>query len=231
MAKLSDRDLLADRVDDLRASLRSQNPDHLATRTGSSFQRLSPVLGEFHLDLWARPIRLSFPSFVARDPGSGAPLASFHLALLLYYFTTCDGTPPTGQWISFSELPGGRFYNQAFQGYTGRLLVNAFQNNLPGFCEIAAQIGGTRVLSPGDAAFTFQALPLVSLMVVAWQGDEEVQPAYQVLFDAAVSHHLPTDVCAILGSSLTRQLIQTWEQHSSLLSPVPSSLRGEEEKG
>lgn len=64
----------------------------------------------------------------------------------------------------------------------------------------------------GDAAYLFQVLPLVSLLAVTWLGDEEMPPAYQILFDANVSHHLPTDVCAILGSMLTERLIRSVEE-------------------
>jgi len=63
----------------------------------------------------------------------------------------------------------------------------------------------------GDAAYEFQVLPMVSLLVVTWQGDEEFNSTYQILFDAAVSHHLPTDACAILGSNLTNRLITEME--------------------
>jgi len=75
---------------------------------------------EFHLAFWDRPIRLTYPAFTAH-PGPGEEeLPSFQLAMLLYYFSTADGSPLEYSWISFSELPDGRFYNQAFQGYTGR---------------------------------------------------------------------------------------------------------------
>jgi hypothetical protein len=51
----------------------------------------------------------------------------------------------------------------------------------------------------------------MSLLVVFWAGDDELPPAYQVLFDASASHHLPTDACAIAGSMLVRQLIAASE--------------------
>ncbi len=39
-------------------------------------------------------------------------------------------------------------------------------------------------------------------------GDEEFSPSYRILFDANTRHHLPTDTCAIIGSTLTRRLIK-----------------------
>ena len=61
---------------------------------------------------------------------------------------------------------------------------------------------------PGDAALEFQILPKVSILVVFWLGDEDFPSTFQILFDAATSHFLPTDVCAIVGSMLTRKLIK-----------------------
>ncbi len=125
---------------------------------------------------------------------------------MLYYFAIADGFPLSGEWISFADLPDGRFYNQAFHGYTGKELAQSFQNDRFSFERAALGLNGDR--QPlGDAGFAFQALPRVSLCVVFWQGDEEFASSAQILFDAAASHYLTTDAYAILGSTLTHRLI------------------------
>jgi hypothetical protein len=128
-------------------------------------------------------------------------------ALLLYYFTTADASPLTGRWISFAELPDGRIYNQAFQGYSGDLLARQFGTDLPAFERASRCLAGGH-LSYGDSAFVFLALPRVSLSAVLWHGDEEFPASCKVLFDSSVIHYLPTDVCAILGSLLTGKLLK-----------------------
>ena len=70
------------------------------------------------------------------------------------------------------------------------------------------QLLGGRQETLGDAAFAFQALPRVRLLAVGWQGDEDFPPSYRVLFDGNSHHHLSTDACAILGSTLTRRLMR-----------------------
>jgi hypothetical protein len=138
-------------------------------------------------------------------------LGTFDQAQLAYYFTLSDGTPQTGRWISFSELPDGTFYTQAFQGYTGNELLKVFGNDENRFANAAVQAGGRpagMAQSIGDQAFIFRVLPHVSLMVVNWLGDEDFPASYRILFDAAASHHLTTDACAILGSTLTRRLVK-----------------------
>ena len=163
--------------------------------------------GQLHLTLWSRPISIACSEWVAYPEGENQPLSAFDQALLLYYLTTADGAPLTGEWIAFSDLPDGRFYNQAFQGYTGKELARLFQNDRVAFERAAQSLGG--VHQPlGDAAYAFQALPRVPLLAVYWQGDEDFPSSCQVLFDAAARHYLPTDAYAILGSTLTRRLIK-----------------------
>jgi hypothetical protein len=199
-------DQLSRRIAELRAGLADQDPEALARRSGSVLLAAGQETA-FHLSLWDRAICLPFPGLVAREVESGSEISTPNQALLLYYFYTCDGQPAAGRWIAFSELPDGRFYNQAFQGYTGQKLVQAFGSDLESFDLAGRTLGGLH-WSLGDSAFAFQALPNVPLLAVYWLGDEDFPPSCQILFDAAVSHHLPTDACAILGSSLVQKLIR-----------------------
>ena len=99
--------------------MRDVDPRALAKRTGSTYVPVNPTQGSLHLDYWGRQVALTYPEFAARDGRTGELLGPLDEAMLAYYFALSDGTPEAGNWISFSELPDGRFYTQAFQGYTG----------------------------------------------------------------------------------------------------------------
>jgi hypothetical protein len=213
-------DSILRKSEELRALLVGKDPLELAWRTGSVFTGINSAAqagtaphphletGWFELEVWSRPVRVSFPTYQAYDSATQQTISPFTAALLLYYFTTADGTPPTGRWVAFSDLPDGRFYNQAFQGYTGAELARHFKTDLTAFLGQAEKAGGIpQPGAPGDAAFYFQALPRISLMVVCWQGDEDFPSNFQVLFDASAPHYLPTDGYAILGSNLTGRII------------------------
>jgi hypothetical protein len=197
-------------VAELRLRLQSSDPAELANRSAVEYLPSDgdQSRGEFHLEMWGRPTRISYPEMVTQDAASGQELPTYLQAMLYYYLVTCDGTPASGQWIAFSELPDGRFYTQAFQGYTGVPLAQAFGEDLTAFSQAAEACSGERRYAFGDMAYAFQALPRVAVMVVLWQGDEDFPSTCQVLFDASVSHYLPTDACAILGSHITKQLIK-----------------------
>lgn len=209
-------DRLGNRLAELRSKLRLEKPEDLAARSDTTFRTLDQGQGEFQLNYWDHPVKLTFPGLIALDTISGDQLGDSSQAHLLYYLNTCDGTQASGQWISFSELPDGRFYNQAYQGYTGGRLAQIFRNEFNAFCRVSEKLGGKRVYLLGDAAYEFQVLPLVSLLVTIWRGDEDFDTTYQILFDAVVSHHLPTDACAILGSSLTQRLIAEKVSHNEI---------------
>jgi hypothetical protein len=204
-------------VEALRARLQSTShfiqPEELAARTGAQYTANIPGQGQFTLNIWGQRVIFSFPTCIGYAAHSNDPLPNQTQALLLYYFINADGTPPVAKWISFADLPDGRFYNQAFQGYSGAELARAFQNDLEGFITAARSVSGTRLESnlqiPGDAAFCFQALPRITVAVAYWLGDDDFPASAQVLFEATAPHYLPTDVCAILGSTLTRRLIRS----------------------
>jgi hypothetical protein len=125
----------------------------------------------------------------------------------MYYLTTTDGFAPAGEWVSFADLPGGRMYAQAFQGYSGNVLVRTFGEDLAAFRRACLAAGGTPV-DVSDAAFAFAGLPNVPLLVTYWQGEDEFPSSAKVLFDRAATHHLPIDVCAIIGSMLVSRILR-----------------------
>ncbi|MDT8306700.1 MAG: DUF3786 domain-containing protein [Anaerolineae bacterium] len=190
------------RLQELRTLLRQADPGRLAERTGASLAEDS-----LYLLVWEQPVAVDLCDFVARRPDTGLELDPLLQVLLAYYLYTADGTLPAGTWISFTELPDGLFYAQAFQSYTGHRLSVTFGNDVQTFTTAALAAGGKSV-SFGDRAFAFSLLPWVSLLVVCWQGDEDFPASYRILFDANAGHHLTTDACAVLGAVLTRRLLR-----------------------
>jgi hypothetical protein len=202
-----DQSALAQQAARLRAELAQNDPPRLARLTGAACERTGAASVVLRLPLWGRPVHLPFPELIAFDDETGQPLALDLQVILLFFLHTCDGEPPAGRWVSFSELPGGKFYAPAYQGYSGALLASCFGNQAARFQQSAARLAGLPVVFAGYS-FAFQALPGLDLLAVCWPGDEEVPASYQILFDANACHRLPVDVCAILGGKLARRLIK-----------------------
>jgi hypothetical protein len=196
-------DKLAGRLAELRLLLRDADLVKLAACSGAEPGTRSDLLS---LSFFSRPVVISFPDLAPADEQTGVPLSDANQALLLYYLSTADGTPMEGRWVSFADLPGGRFYNQAFQGYSGGELARHFKDNLAAFERAGQSVNGMR-LDYGNAAFAFQILPRVMLAAVYHLGDEDFPAACKILFDATSTHYLPIDACAVLGSMLAGKLM------------------------
>ena len=198
---------LGDRVDEIRSKLQKQKPDNLAIRTGAIYNPKENGVGEFRLPFWSREVILGFPDFNGKYADTGDDVNTFDLTMLAYYFDVSDGAPIAGEWIAFNQIPGGMFYAQAFQGYSGDELAKTFVNDSDAFIDANEKLGGRREFF-GNVAYSYQVLPRVPIMVVCWLGDEDFPPSYRMLFDSNAHHHLVTDAYAILGSNLTRRLIK-----------------------
>jgi hypothetical protein len=193
----------AERVDELRNSLRLLDPDLVAARAGVVHQKPGPG-GGFEIPFWKNTCKLTWPGLSGCDH-LARPLPDFQLALLLYHLLTADGMPLSEKWVSFADLPGGRIYNTAFQGYSGDQVSRKFGLNLASFRQACLSAGGMEV-SLASASFRFCALPRIPLMITYWLGDEDFPSSCRILFDESATHYLPIDGCAILGSMLVRRL-------------------------
>ena len=166
-------------------------------REGSFFE--VPVLGRLY--------RVGFPGgeVTAGDPlpgPQGAPLpvppapAGDHLLtisiLLLHYLTLARGTPKTGEWIAFRELPGGEIYNTPFTNRLIRPMAGRFGREPGKLVEAALCLGGRREAF-GHASASVDVFPMVPVCFVVWEGDEEIPASGQVLFDRSASAYLDTE--------------------------------------
>jgi len=198
---------LVARVDEIRESLKQIPVTLLVERTGASYQAIGPGRGEFRLSLVDSPLIITFPDFRIFDAQDNES-PPFIQALVIYYLETADGTRETGRWISFADLPDGRVYASAFQGYTGDDLVKTLGLDVEALRTACEKLGGTPRHDYGDAAYVIWTLPRIPLLVNYWCGDEDFPSTCKLLFDESVSHYLPTEVCAILGSTLTRRILK-----------------------
>jgi hypothetical protein len=193
------------RADELRSKLRVIEPLVLCTRTGSDFINAPGETSPIRLALFGASVAGSFPELIFSDLNGNA-LPDFLQLLLLYYFETADGYTLTGNYISFADLPGGRIYYRAFQGYSGDVISKYFGDDIEALKKSCEDSNG-QPLNIADLAFTFQILPKMSVQLIYWIGDDEFPSSCKILFDAAVTHYLPIDACAIVGSNIVKRII------------------------
>lgn len=191
------------RIDELRDAIRSCDLRQLADRTGGKFDA-----DRMSFRYWLDMVEVRWPEIHAFTIENGEPLSTFDQAMLTYYLHEADGARMADRWIGFRELPGGAFYNQAFEGYSGRLIAQRFGENPQGLESAADRLDGTRLSQLAPQAFSFLPLPRIRLAIALWPGDEDFAARASVLFDAASSHYMTTDGLALLGAGLARRLLR-----------------------
>jgi len=127
--------------------------------------------------------------------------------LILHYFTSAKGTPAAGRLITFRELPEGKVYSPTFSNRTIKPLLDNFNKDPNLLVEISKRFGGHKA-DYGDTAVTINAFSHVPITIVLWQGDAELAPQGNILFDATISDYLPTEDITVLCETITWRLIR-----------------------
>ncbi len=177
-------------------------PQEAAARAAVTYEA-----GRFEVPFFGTMVHVLWPEGTVLPADSQKRVDVATQILNLHYLLTADGTPLAAEWVAFRSLPGGLGYDAAFQGRASLRLAHTFGTDKQAFENAARTLGGER-LSFGDASFLFRLFPRVWLAVVLYLADDEFSASANVLFDAAVSHYLPTEDLAVLGGMLAGRLIK-----------------------
>ena len=184
-----------------REQAASIDPAEAAARVGADWDARR---GEFSLRFLGSAASLTHPGF---EVGIGGHAPPPHIAaLLVYHLAISDGSMPSGEWISFAELPEASFYVTAFRGYTGARIAREFAPVGTRLESVVDGVGGTDLPGLADRAWLIPALPRVPIALLWWDADDEFDARAELLFDSSAAAHLTTDGCAVLGSWLTSTL-------------------------
>jgi hypothetical protein len=176
-----------DPFNDPVSRLKSMKGIELAGRAGGEWSGSGEGTGELTVPVLGQSFTVAWPEITIEAPES---LGSFSLKLLcLLYLTGTDGTPPSGEWIAYRELPNGRFYEPVVKRSVEEPLAAWYGDSADGFAAACGALSGER-LEMGDASFAFSLFPKVRLAFVLWTGDDEFPARAQVLFDSSASQHL-----------------------------------------
>jgi len=156
-----------------------------------------------------RDINISWPEmdFSYNDSADEIPIQQ--QVLLLHYLNGACNAAAVGckdEWISFQDLPEGRFYMDAFIKRAKDPLLAAFGANPKKMAELALRIYNASPGSFGDSSVIIQALPLVPVVLLLWEGDDEFEPDGNILFDRGISDILTAEDIAWLAGMVVYPL-------------------------
>ena len=127
--------------------------------------------------------------------------------LILHYLTQAKGTPPSGRYITFRELPEGPVYFRTFSKRTIQPLVRNFGDDPNKLIEVVEDFEGVPS-DLGDTSVMIPAFSRVPVTIVLWKGDEEFPPEGSVLFDANIQDYLTTEDVTVVSEVITWNLVR-----------------------
>jgi hypothetical protein len=173
-------------------------------RSGASYISASKIA----IDYLGQPYNITIPDAEISLGNSKTEVPLKDRILILHYFTSAKGTPPTGILINFKQLPGGLSYFTAFSQRTINPLVRHFGREPELLIDISAKLGGYKT-EQGDVSAAINAFNHVPITFALWRGDEEFSPSGAVLFDANISDYLPTEDVTVLCETVVWRLVRS----------------------
>ena len=205
------------RIDDYKQALdlgkkdlADKNPDLLASSSGAMIGRDKQGNTSFSLDFLKREINISWPELGFSQKDSDKELPIQEQILLLHYLYgawSASGAAITGKWISFQEVPDGKFYLDAFHRRAKNPMVQAFGDRPELLLELSGEAFGAEPSDQGDVSVVVKALPLVPVALIIWKGDEEFPPEGNILFDRNIVKMLSAEDIAWLSGMVVYPLM------------------------
>jgi hypothetical protein len=193
-----------------RKDLADKNPDLLASFSGAVIERDKQGNSAFSLNFLNREIILSWPELEFVQEGLDAELPIQQQILLLHYLQgawSSSGAGITGEWISFQEVPDGKFYLDAFHRRAKNPMVQAFGHHPELLVKLAGETFRAEPSDQGDVSVLVKALPLVPVALIIWKGDEEFPPEGNILFDRNILKMLSAEDIAWLSGMVVYPLM------------------------
>ncbi len=183
--------------------LAALDPMDVARMSGASYD---PEKMEFALIFLGNEYRIRTSKKSIQSP-TGQEINPFVAVLLLHYLAYAKDIGLEGKLISFRELRGGDVYYNAFQRRATHPLADVFGNNVEALRAAGEPIRATKK-SHGDISIEIDVFPKVPVTVILWEGDEEIPPSSNMLFDESIKELLPTEDVAVIGGFVASVLIK-----------------------
>jgi len=151
--------------------------------------------------------RVMFAGGEVSPLGEAGELSLRERILVLHYLAQASGSAPTGQQITYRDLPSGIVYYPTFAKRTVDQLARNFGSR-PELLVPAAEAIGGKAAEIGDAGVVIPAFNRVLITLALWYGDDEFPASANLLFDGNINDYLEpegvTTVCEIITWRLIR---------------------------
>jgi len=184
-------------------NLKFCDPEEVVSRTGCRFDKIRE---QYFVTIWGHKYCVDLKNHEVRSEESGLKTYQEYLHLfILYYLMKSKNIPPSGEWVSEKDIPGGAAFFRGPHTIPTDWITGRFGDNIDFFKTESEKSGGIPI-ELADAAFLFRITPTLPVAVLYWQGDEDFPSEAKLLFDRTIEQHLPLDIIYALAVEICHTL-------------------------
>ena len=177
---------------------RSLDPTKQAARAGAEARPTEDGQIIVSFSYFAQDIEVIHPGGEVRraDGEKGPP--QWERILLFHYLCAEEPIPEGDRVIAYSQIPDGKFYDDAYQRRTKLFLLRVFGDD-PDRMAAAAKALNAEPAEFGDVSVRVRALPMIDIYPVLWKGDEEFPADASVLLGERIRGFLNAEDTAVVA--------------------------------
>lgn len=121
--------------------------------------------------------------------------------LILRYLVNSKGVPISEKYITYKEIDGGYVYYPNFEFRTLNAFIKKYGKNLEAF-DLKMKKCNAEKLNLGDCSYKVRFINDVYVIFVLWEGDEELEPSGNILFDSNINYYFDAEDLAVIPDIL-----------------------------
>jgi hypothetical protein len=137
---------------------------------------------------------------------------------ILNYIIRGAGVPPSGEWVPFRELEGGKTWYRLFGQRCERPLKNVADYYTDLFEDMIRLFEGRQVGNhyESDISLVLQPLPKMPILICYWRPDDRLESDLNIFFDATAAQNLNIESIFTLSTGLVRMFEKIALRHGQL---------------
>lgn len=183
--------------------LAGRSPEELAKLAGAEWKPEEKILSLQSLN---QRLELSAEDWSVRPQPE-----DWHYLILLHYLSIADGTPLSGEMITFGNLKDGLIRGTKFDRTADMALAGFLKGREPEqIKEVCRSLGAGFRDSNADLCAVFPFLPRYPVIVKMWFADEEFPASGKMLVSGSADHYLTIEDAVTVGEVMLGRLEETW---------------------
>lgn len=177
-----------------RQRLAARDPVAIAKNANVKFSG-----GAFHFCSLGIPVIVRYPACEITPE-----LPGWHGLVILHYLDLADGTPLTGEAITFAQQKNGLVRGGGFDSKAEKELSKLEFERLKSRCNA---LGGIEKQSGADYSVVLPFLPMYPVTLNYWLGDEDFPASGRLLLDSGGAHYLTIEDAVTVGELILEKLL------------------------